>query len=244
MRRRWFVLLAAALCIGPVAARADIVQPSPLPAAVADRDDLASARADLMAAWQGLEQAIAAHNARCSEVAEDSPQEEACLSRQVAILSNVEAYKEQLQRYEDALGKASRAAQAPQPAAVTRYLRAVACAVEPLTRQAASMGEEGQRFAAMVQEAIEQHRGELAQAPPDTYLPLHIDHHPGASQFLADINMARRADGGWRLDVLYSLAKTAGEEEVAGESRLTLGQDGQLLTSEAPDDVQRCVENP
>lgn len=126
MRGRWIALLAAVLCCCPVAVRADILQPSPIPSALADRDDLAVQRADLMAAWESLEQAIAAHNAQCSAVLEDSPQVDVCQASQAAILSDVEAYKERLQRYEDALAQTM----TPLPSSSTP-------AVEPTTKPSA-----------------------------------------------------------------------------------------------------------
>lgn len=104
MTRRLLTLTAVAL-LWPAAVSAEISQPSEVPSYLSGRDDLALQRSALMGQWSELQQAIADQNAQCSQVAEDSPMVDACRSNQAKILSEVKAYKDDLQQYEEALEK-------------------------------------------------------------------------------------------------------------------------------------------
>ncbi len=112
MMRRWLFAFVAVGFLWPTVAGAAISQPSEIPSALSGRGDLASQRSTLMTQWGVLEQKIAAQNAQCGQIAEDSPMVETCRSNQAAILSELQTYKADLERYEEAVRQASEAADA------------------------------------------------------------------------------------------------------------------------------------
>jgi hypothetical protein len=96
------ILVAAALSVAPMAALAQLAEPSPVPAAPdAELDRLTHERADLLARFDDLRARLAEHNARCSHVARtDEALTAACMTAQADVRQRLTAYKTQLSTYE------------------------------------------------------------------------------------------------------------------------------------------------
>lgn len=109
MRWAWLLAVTAAVFLWPAAASAEINQPSEIPSHLSGRDDLALQHSALLKQWKALEQKIAAHNAECGQIQEDSPRVDFCRSNQAKILSEIKAYNARLRQYEDALAQAAAA---------------------------------------------------------------------------------------------------------------------------------------